>query len=195
MEFVSGTCAVAINPEFHVPKSVSGTADLPGSNLMVTLGLWDNFLGTPFVQAATTFHELGHNLDITHGGLPATLGSKALGTANYFEPNCKPNYLSSMSYMFQVFGLFRDDDDGSPHLDYSRSSNGFGAPPQVDENSLQDGALGPSPPTYRPSWFVPADSNLAATEGLTAATRFCSGSKFNPASLPYSDGSRRRRTP
>ena len=36
----------------------------------------------------------------------------------------------------------------------------------------------------RPSWFVPADSNLAATEGLTAATRFCSGSKFNPASLP-----------
>ena len=148
-EFVSGTCAVAINPEFHVPKSVSGTADLPGSNLMITLGLWDNFLGTPFVQAATTFHELGHNLDLTHGGLPATLGSKALGTANYFEHELQAE-LSQLDagYMFQVFGLFRDDDDGSPHLDYSGSANGFGAPPQVDENALQDGALGPSAPIY-----------------------------------------------
>ena len=30
---------------------------------MVTLGLWDNFLGTDFVQASTTMHEFGHNFE------------------------------------------------------------------------------------------------------------------------------------
>src|SRR5207253_471800 len=29
------------NPEFHVPTSFSGKADLPGGDAMVTLGLWD----------------------------------------------------------------------------------------------------------------------------------------------------------
>ena len=47
----------------------SGVADLPGSNLLVTLGRWNEFLGRPFVQASTAFHELGHNLNLTHGGL------------------------------------------------------------------------------------------------------------------------------
>ena len=49
------------SPDFHVPRSSSGISDLPGGDGMVTLGLWDNFVGTDFVQASTTMHELGHN--------------------------------------------------------------------------------------------------------------------------------------
>src|SRR5262249_45818656 len=100
------TCTpLAENPDFHKPSSVSGVADLPGGNLMVTLGLWDEFVGRPFVRASTTFHELGHNGELWHGGKPAIWGNAALNTATYVEPNCKPNYFSSMSYLFQVHGL------------------------------------------------------------------------------------------
>ncbi len=186
-EFVNGTCSAPLtdNPEFHVPKSVSGSADLPGANLMITLGLWENFVGTPFVQASTTLHELGHNLDLWHGGLPAILGSKPVngqGTASYFEPNCKPNYLSSMSYMFQVHGLYKDD--GSVHLNYSETSHGFGNPLSISENALDDAALGGlTTPLYRSAWFVPYPSALATSKQLSAAMKFCN-SKFNPASPP-----------
>jgi hypothetical protein len=185
-EYVGGACAspLADNPDFKVPKSISGSADLPGGNLLITLGLWDNFTGTPFVQASTTLHELGHNLNLGHGGFAPSRGSATLGTTTYIEPNCKPNYLSSMSYLFQVYGLFRDDDDGRPHLDYSSAPFGVGAPLAFNENALDDGQLGPTTPSYRPAWFAPAGSNLAAARSASAATRFCSGSKFNPASPP-----------
>src|SRR5262249_42440377 len=56
------------SPDFHVPRSTSGVSDLPGGNGMVTLGLWDNFIGTDFAVAATTMHELGHQLELWHGG-------------------------------------------------------------------------------------------------------------------------------
>ena len=189
-EYASGTCAAPLtdNPDFHVPKSISGTADLPGGNVMISLGLWGD-AATPFVQASTLLHELGHNLDLWHGGLPATLGSATAGTTTYVEPNCKPNYLSSMSYLFQVHGLFTDEDtdgdgfpDQIPHLDYSSQSLAT-----ISENSLGDGpfgALGPSP-IYQPAWFVPLGSDLATIQGLSPATKFCNGSKFNdPAPSP-----------
>jgi hypothetical protein len=86
---------------------------------MITLGFWDEFLGRPFVQASTTFHELGHNYNLWHGGQPGDLGSKfpvATATSTTIEPNCKPNYLSSMSYLFQVHGLFTNDDANRAEL-------------------------------------------------------------------------------
>ena len=183
-----GTVAnpLEVNPDFHTPKSISGTADLPGGNLMITLGLWENFVGTTYVQASTTLHELGHNLDLWHGGLPLIPGSKKLNTANYFEPNCKPNYLSSMSYLYQVHGLYKDD--GSLHLNYSSAPNGSAplpappALPRVNETDLDDGPLGLTP-LYRPAWFVPFPSALTISDSLSQATRFCSG-KFNPSAIP-----------
>ncbi len=93
------------SPDFHVPRGSSGIADLPGGDAARVARLWDRFVGTDFIQASTTMHELGHNMGRSHGGDPA-------------EPNCKPNYLSVMSYLFQLHGLL--DDDGVPHLDYSR---------------------------------------------------------------------------
>ena len=167
------------NPlEYHVPSSASGIADLPGGDLLVTLGLWDDFVGRPFPRAGTTFHELGHTLELWHGGLPAILGNKALNTATYIEPNCKPNHLSSMSYLFQVHGLF-DDDDDVIRLDYSGAQQG-----NIDEGTtLFDGVLSPAP-SYQPAWFAPAGSQLALTLGVSPATRFCSGEKFDPAAPP-----------
>ena len=55
------------NPDFqaldnHVPSSASGIADLPGGHTLITLGLWDEFVGKPFARAGTWFHE---NLDTT----------------------------------------------------------------------------------------------------------------------------------
>ena len=85
---------------------VSGVAEFPGGgDFLVSLGLWDNtnFVGTDFGIATTTMHEFGHTIGLGHGG-------NAM-------PNCKPNYLSVMNYMFQLGGLV--DAEGVPHLGYS----------------------------------------------------------------------------
>ncbi len=49
------------------------------------------------------FHEIGHTLGLSHGGLYYDGGA-----SNYvptFEANCKPNYQSSMNYLFQLDGV------------------------------------------------------------------------------------------
>ena len=48
---------------------------------------------------------------------PSHLGSKTLGTATYTEPQCKPNYLSSMSYLYPIVGLY--DALDKRRVDYS----------------------------------------------------------------------------
>jgi hypothetical protein len=70
----------------------SGIAELAGNDLMVTLGGWDPVQiliagGSVEAVAATFMHELGHTLGLSPGG-----GD---------DINCKPNYLSVMSYSFQ----------------------------------------------------------------------------------------------
>ena len=77
------------------PGSISGLAELPGNDFIVSLGC--NFGtsnkngghpdGTIQEQQGTIMHELGHNLKLRHGG-----GD---------DINCKPNYPSVMSYTRQ----------------------------------------------------------------------------------------------
>jgi hypothetical protein len=76
-----------------------------GRDLIVSLGTWDPWdkserrslrcvRGTRTMQQAGTFmHELGHTLNLRHGGSD--------------DINHKPNYLSVMSYSFQMSGLYR----------------------------------------------------------------------------------------
>jgi hypothetical protein len=184
----NGTSCVTNNPDFHVPSSRSGVADLPGSSALITLGLWDDFVGRPFVRASTTFHEIGHNLNLWHGGRPGVPGNLhplvGAPTSNYIEPNCKPNYLSSMSYLFQVIGLF--DNSDNIHLDYSDrdfAGSGFAS---LNETTALGNVVPPTPPLalYIPAWFAPAGSPLALSEGVSPATRFCDGSTFDPAAPP-----------
>lgn len=174
---------LAPNPAFRVPTSASGRGDLPGGDFVVTLGLWDNerFVGSDFVQASTTLHELGHNFERWHGGDPPTVRTAAVNGVSRlsvaFEPNCKPNYLSVMSYLFQVNGLV--DDNGVRHLDYSGTALG----PAVDETALVYGSL-PVPLPYRTSWFAPlAAGTLGQTLGTKKATKYCTGQRF-PDTLP-----------
>ena len=96
------TCAVAFNPEFNRPTSASGAGDLPGGDFLVTLGRWGfDFLGSEFVQASTTAHEDGHNLWLFHGGGPPVPASPIPPEeAAQVRLNCKPHYLSVMSYLY-----------------------------------------------------------------------------------------------
>ncbi len=55
-----------------IPRSTSGASDLLGGDAMITLGLWDNSVGTEYMQAATLMHELGHTAALRHGGAPAS---------------------------------------------------------------------------------------------------------------------------
>lgn len=74
-------------------SSSSGIAEVQGNDFMVTLGAWTN-QGTRLQQAGTFMHELGHNLNLIHGGSQSGGGS-----------NFKPHYLSVMNYFYQVTGM------------------------------------------------------------------------------------------
>ncbi|HEX5729076.1 NEW3 domain-containing protein [Microbacterium sp.] len=65
-----------------------------GRDTIVSLGGWTNNVGSVREQAGTHVHELGHALRLGHGG----------DTGDALN-NCKPNYLSAMSYLFQTGGI------------------------------------------------------------------------------------------
>ncbi|HYF99704.1 MAG TPA: hypothetical protein VD815_06405 [Candidatus Saccharimonadales bacterium] len=81
---------------------------IPGMEFMITLGapkwgqdpITGHNVGSMEQQAGTFMHELGHNLGLDHGGSD--------------DINCKPNYLSVMSWSRQVSSLI-----GDQVLDYS----------------------------------------------------------------------------
>jgi hypothetical protein len=77
---------------------------IPAHDFVVTLGTWSTPGGTVLQQSGTLMHEFGHNIGLRHGG-------------NENE-NYKPNYLSIMSYNYQLNGLTFDGAGG--RLDYSR---------------------------------------------------------------------------
>ena len=146
--------------DFHVPRTNTGVADLPGGDAMITLGAFDDIsgrpVGTPFMQASTLLHELGHNFWRRHGG-------------EFLQPNCKPNYLSVMNYMFQLRGLL--DNAGVPHVDLSGQ-----ALDPLSEAALLN--LNPSP-AYRTAWYAPTGSGTFGP----AATKHCDGSALSPTEI------------
>ena len=112
-------------------------------NAIVTLGAdgWAlNSAGTHTIgsfdqQEGTFMHEFGHNLGLRHGG-----GD---------DINCKPNYFSVQSYLFQMSNYV-----SNRPLDYSRS-----AVTALNEVSLTEAnGLGQSTPTNLPSERGPGDS-------------------------------------
>ena len=87
--------------------SISGYSDLGGADSAVTLGLWETVPNQDMskranVIAGTLFHEIGHTLGLSHGGLYYNTPGSYVPT---FDVNCKPNYQSSMNYLFQLDGV------------------------------------------------------------------------------------------
>ncbi|MGH9311064.1 MAG: Ig-like domain-containing protein [Vicinamibacterales bacterium] len=156
-----------LDPGFHVPRTNTGVGDFPGGDFIVSLGAFDDDhglpVGTPFMQASTMTHEMGHGFERRHGG-------EAL------EPNCKPLYFSTMNYLYQLRGLL--DDNGVPHLDFSGQD--FGGQP-VDETALFDGSLSILP--YRLGWYAPLATSYLAGLG-TAVSKHCNGSPLLPTDIP-----------
>jgi hypothetical protein len=103
----------------------SGLGLLPGNDLIVALGC--NFAGTTGntdQQAGTMMHELGHNLGLDHGGPHKLIagGTTTLVSSTDYTMNCKPNYLSVMSYTRQMPGYLATSTWESNALDYSHTA-------------------------------------------------------------------------
>jgi hypothetical protein len=154
------------------PKSVSGVADFPGGDILITLGRWrsdsidpntgvsNDQVGSQLIQAGTLIHELGHNLNLAHAGAVKS-------------PNCIPNYLSNMNYLYQTRGL--TDALNAEHVDYSHGL----LTTVLDETALSETALlGPVGvvPTYKIRYFGPLGNNPADS----AAQLHCDGTPLKP---------------
>ena len=106
---------------FSIPGGHSGIASLPGNDVIVSIGNWPDAAGNPGgtrdEQAGTFMHELGHALNLHHGGADDT--------------NYKPNYFSVMNYLWQNPSGFAWS--ASRRLDYSRVKL-----PDVDEANFNE---------------------------------------------------------
>jgi hypothetical protein len=167
----SATYTGSTDPQLSVSSGGSGTAsgfsDLGGADSLITLGSWGAAGQTDQVQAGTFMHELGHSNGLPHGGLYYDALPSYVRT---FEPNCKPNYQSVMSYLFQVDLL----DNGV--LDYSEQNLAL-----LNETSPLAG-LTPTPLAYSTTkWYT-----LIQPGGVgTPATFHCDGTPRLPAELMY----------
>ena len=156
--------------DYHVPTSSSGAGDLPGNKVLVSLGRWESFVGTAFIRASTTIHEIGHNLGLWHGGNKAKLINDGTGLIKFVEPNCKSNYPSVMSYLFQIRGL--PDFANIARINLSDRAN-----PTIHEPGLTDLKLGLQ--LYHTAWYAPLGLGTAVDVlGLPAAAKFCNGQPF-----------------
>lgn len=78
-------------------SGISGLAEAPGDDFMITLGGWSPAGGTAAQQQGLFMHELGHNLGLGHGG--AVIDPVQRWT------NWKPNHASVMNYTWTVPAL------------------------------------------------------------------------------------------
>ncbi len=124
---------------------------IPADDFVVTIGspAWGAYPRTTLTQeqAGTLMHEFGHTLGLRHGGAD--------------DLNYKPNYLSIMTYAFQLTGLVRNGLAGA--LDYSRFE------PSLDETHLveRDGIGGPPAlDRFSTTWSCP-DGSLRTDNRIT----------------------------
>ena len=137
---------------------------IPASDFIVSLGSWPEQVGTPMQQAGTFMHELGHNIGLRHGGAD--------------HVNYKPNYLSIMSYFFQMSGLLRNGRFGE--LDYSKFLI-----EDLDENHLNEikglDAVGGDDPikAYGTQYYCPDVKQKIVKSAYRFVDWNCNGKRTN----------------
>lgn len=172
--------------------SISGYSDLGGADSAVTLALWEtdpqqDMSKRAQVIAGTMVHEIGHTLGLSHGGLYYKAGAggyvqngSSVAAGSYiptFDINCKPNYQSSMNYLFQLDGV-------GPTASVAYSNQTLET---LTESSL--GSVGSlldinnSPATFAGSAWYQASAPANSSE--TAATLHCDGTPVNPGEAGY----------
>jgi len=132
----------------------SGYSETPGNDIIISLGNFDNFVGTTDQQSGTLMHEFGHSLGLLHGGAVAPVDSSD-ELIESRKDNCKPNYLSVMSYSRQLLEL-----TPGRELDFSRLKLA-----DLDENNLTeaDGVQLYAPSTGQLISYGPAPVNTSLT--------------------------------
>jgi hypothetical protein len=117
----------------------TGRAEVWGNDAIIALSAYTNGVGSQDEQAGTFMHELGHLLNLDHGGArwlqpntqvnPAVLGQSSI--------NCKPNYISVLPYHRQLPGTYLNQASvggaGGWQLDYSSGLLG-----NLDELNLNE---------------------------------------------------------
>jgi hypothetical protein len=152
----------------------SGHAERPGNDLVVSLGCGfagtvaghSGSIGSIDEQAGTLMHELGHNLNLRHGGSS--------------DMNCKANYQSVMTYSRQMPYYFNQ---GHPWiLDYSRlhlenlDESDDNDTPELHENSI-----------LSPSDSIPAESTEPERYIVWGKYGSTPLHKTNPVTSTYGD--------
>lgn len=195
----NGTYTFANEPRLAVmyagPTSSSGHSDLGGGDSEITFGLWgaddpancqadpsqpltvqnpaycNNQLGTALQQAGTLMHEVGHTLTLTHGG--TYYNDPINPSVPTFGLNCKSNFLSVMSYLFQVRGF----PDGG--IDYSGQTLQPLDETRLNEsNGLGSDVLTGLGAAHLTRWYAPP--NTLDTKVGRFATLHCDGTPIGP---------------
>jgi hypothetical protein len=156
-----------IDPITQKPTCQPDPTQPPGS------GYCNNQVGTTAEQTGTLLHELGHSLTLTHGGTYYT--DPINPSLPSYEMNCKPNFLSTMSYLFQVRGFV--DNKG---FDYSGQTMPplNEATPSLSEASGIGADINTGAATHLTRWYSAPnalDNQLQATTGGRYAKSHCDG--------------------
>ena len=147
--------------------SISGYSDLGGQDSAVTLGLWEtapnqNMATRANVIAGTMFHEIGHPLGLTHGGRYYDTAGSYVPT---YEANCKPNFQSTMNYLFQLDGV-------GPAASVAFSNQTLNTLLPGSLGSVTQLTAGTNPATFSTSsWYT----STQPSSGESAATMHCDG--------------------
>lgn len=188
------------------PTGNSGQSDFPGgADSTVTFGGWgaddpancqadpsqalmaqkptycNDQLGTVLQQAGTIMHEMGHTLTLAHGGTYYDDANNP--SVPSYGTNCKSNFQSIMSYLFQVRGFPEGGIDYSGQrlqpLQETSLSESVGIGTDLDINQ---------PAAHLTGWY--ANPNALDAKVGRFATVHCDGTPItNGAQMVRVDGS------
>ncbi len=188
ISYYGAACVDSADSDTLVDGLSSGLSEQWGNDYLISLGCGFNgpvdpsgnaatklgSKGTDEEQAGTLMHELGHNLNLDHGGARTI----AVGS-NTWSVNCKPYYASVMNYARQVPNAlisasewFSGGNYGTQagvkmtSLDFQRTN--WPAAADVFENTINEGTtLTPTDgKLYNIVWGTPGAVNTNPTDGI-----------------------------